>query len=169
MQVSLRKFIYAPIIAVALLGGCAATGPVFRPMEKVEPGNGLVYVYRVDTFAGGGRSTPLYVEDVHVFDLKAGGYSWLSLPAGKYKLRQELPWNLVTKSNELVLDVRSGETSFYAVSTATGSCLTGQPSCIGICWTLRNVNAQVGRSEVADKRFQENTGLTQLRDTLKGR
>ncbi len=164
MQASLLRAICAQVIVVALLGGCAATGPVFRPVEKVNQGDGLIYVYRADAFAGGGRSTPVYVDDVHVFDLRAGGYSWFSVPAGRYKLRQDLPWDLVTQSNELVLDVRPGETSFYSVSTEVGDCKIAS-KCIR--WILRNVNGHVGQSEIEDKRFQENAGLEQLRQKLK--
>jgi hypothetical protein len=146
-------------LAAALLSGCAARGPAYKPAEDLPPGNALVYVYRGSSFAFGARSASFYVDDVNVFDLRAGGYSWVSLPPGHYKLKQTWPIDMMAKSVEIQLDVRAGEASY--VSLQTGTC-----SYRMICWELRAQPPAVGQEAIADKKFQDNLGPEEVKAEL---
>lgn len=166
MKHSPRKFIAVATLVVLLLTGCAATGPAFQPVANVDPGSGLVYVYRAKTFALGARAAYFYINDVNVFDLNADGYSWVSLPAGTYKLKQKWAADIWAKPVEVNLDVRPGETRY--LSFETGVCASGYKE-ICLQWTLRSETAQVGQQAIVDKKFQENFGLTKMQEQLRAR
>lgn len=147
-------------VLVALLSGCAATGPVYKPVQDADPGNALVYVFRGAGFAMGGRTAYFYVNDVNVFDLDQGGYSWVSLPPGNYKLKQGWPIDVMAKPTELDLEARAGETLYF--SFQTGTCKAGFRE-ICVQWQFRGLPAGEGRSAIADKRFQPNFGAAKLK------
>lgn len=150
------------LLLAVFLSGCAATGPVYKPVEN-DPGKALVYVYRGTGFALGGRSAYFYVDGVNVFDLDQGGYSWVSLPPGPYKLKQSWPVDAFAKSTELDLDVRAGEIRYF--SFQTGICQGGSRE-ICIQWEFRDQPPEVGRAAIADKRFQQNSGAAKLKMQL---
>jgi hypothetical protein len=42
------------IIISILIAGCGASGPVFKPIDPLPAGKGVVYIYRESGFVGGG-------------------------------------------------------------------------------------------------------------------
>lgn len=106
----------------------------------------------------GGRSAYFYVNDINVFDLDRNGYSWVSVPAGTYKLTQKWPIDIMKGPIDITVDVKAGETRYFSFDT--GSC--GGP---GICieWTLRPVDNGRATLQIADKKFQSNFGLEKLK------
>lgn len=146
-------------VAIALLSGCAARGPIYKPAEGVPASNGLVYVYRASGFAFGGRSASFYVDGVNVFGIRAGGYSWASLPPGHYKLKQTWPVDMFAKSVEIDLDVRAGETSYVSLETSVCNFNT-------VCWELRQQPPAIGEAAIADKKFQDNLDADELKAQL---
>jgi hypothetical protein len=158
----MNRRLFWPIF-VALLSGCAATGPVYEPVENADSGNALVYVFRGAGFAMGGRTAYFYVNDINVFDLDQGGYSWVSLPPGRYKLKQSWPIDVMAKPTELDLEARAGETLYF--SFQTGMCKAGFRE-ICVQWQFRGLPADEGRSAIADKRFQPNFGAAKLKSML---
>lgn len=150
---------FVPLL-VALLSGCAASGPIFKPPEDADPGNALVYIYRGTGVAFGARSAYFYVNDVNVFDLNQGGYSWVSLPPGNYRLKQSWPADIFAKSIELDLEVHAGETRYF--SFETGTCQGGYRE-ICLQWRFQGQSPDTGRLAIADKRFQQNFGASKLR------
>ncbi len=155
----MRNFI---CVILLFLTGCVATGPLFKPAENVDQDSGVVYVYRLNNFAASGRGAYFYINDVNVFDLNADGYSWVSLPAGKYKLRQKWPVDMIAKALELDVEVKAG--GVYYFSFETGMCTVGYGTCIE--WRLRRQSENAGRAAIADKHFQENFGLPKVKSLL---
>ncbi len=152
------------LIAI-VLSGCAATGPVFTPVAPPDPDSAVVYIYRERTFAFGARAAYFYVNDVNVFDLNADGYSWLTLPAGRYKLRQTWALDIIPKPIEANVELKAGEIRYLSLST--GVCRGGyrlHEVCVER--ELRNQPPQVGRAAIADKHFQENFGMAKLKRQL---
>jgi hypothetical protein len=150
-------------VILLFLTGCVATGPLFKPAENVDQDSAVLYVYRLKTWAASVRGAYFYINDVNVFDLNTDGYSWVSLPAGKYKLKQKWSPDMSTKNLELDVEVKAG--GMYYFSFETGMCTAGYGStCIE--WRLRRQPESAGRAAIADKRFQENFGLSKLKSQL---
>lgn len=141
------------------LSGCAATGPIYRPADNVNPKNAVIYVYRGTGFAFGARSAYFYINNVNVFDLDQGGYSWVSLPPGRYKLKHSWPVDVVAKSSELDIQVEAGQNLYFALNT--GMCNNLSP---GVCvkWGVEERTPEIGKTEIADKKFQKNFGALKL-------
>ena len=157
------KSIYIKYIFFVCLGmivsACTAVGPAFKPVERVDAKTTLVYIYREESFALGGRSAYFYINDINVFDLAPGGYSWVTLPSGIYKIKQKWPLDVSWKSIEITLEVKPGETRFY--DFYTGACPVGsQPICIE--WTLRSIPSDSGKRAILNKKFQPNFGLEKM-------
>lgn len=97
-------------IAITLsLVGCTATGPTFKTVDSVPPGEATLYVYREGGLGFGARSAYFYVNDINVFDLDRLGYSWVALPPSRYKIRQSWPVDLMARSTQFEIDLKAGE------------------------------------------------------------
>ena len=87
----------------------------------------------------------------------------MSLPIGDYKLRQKWGFDMLAKSLELDLHIKSKEVRYY--SFETNVCNGGYKEiCLG--WRLREEHPDVGRTEIQNAKFQENFGATKLADKL---
>ncbi|MFZ6646151.1 DUF2846 domain-containing protein [Undibacterium sp. TJN25] len=153
-------------ICIFMLTGCAANGPAFSPVKSAEKNSGLLYFYRENQFRAGGRTAYFYVNDVNVFDLDRNGYSWITLPAGTYRLKQKWPVDITTKAIEGDIEVRAGETQYF--SFRVGSCRNPDHWESGRCfgWELRKEQEATGMTDIEDKKFQENFGLAILKQKL---
>ncbi|MBV8656824.1 MAG: DUF2846 domain-containing protein [Burkholderiales bacterium] len=162
-----RALIAAFTMAVAgcaLVDGTFATGPTFKPTENISPNEAVVYIYRDASWAIRSRAARFYINDVHLFSLDQLGYSWVSLPAGHYTLRQGWPIDMMAKSIQLELDVKPGQVRYF--SFRTGVCPKQEPHSLCMDYRLQEQPASIAQPEIADKRFQENFGLADLRQTL---
>ena len=150
-------------ITTTLLVGCAATGPTFSPAPVVDPDATNVYIYRRTALALGGRAVYVFINDVNVFDLNSGGYSWVSLPAGDYKLTQKWGFDMLAKP--LVLDIQVKPKQVRYFSFETNLCNGGYKEiCLG--WRLREESPEVGSAEIQKAKFQENFGAAKLSEKL---
>lgn len=165
---------FLPLMALvlAVLAGCAGQGPKFHPpgpvFEQVanrDPNRALIYIYRPVTFALGGRAAYFYINDVNVFDINIGGYSWVELPPGTYKLNQKWAFDVIAKSIEMNIAVKAGEVRY--MSFQTGGCGSGGGQ-ICISYTLQEQPELIAGPAIADKHFQDNFGLSKLNAVLGG-
>lgn len=159
-----RTSLLLGIISV-LLAGCAAKGPAFVPVQISDPDTATVYIYRRNNSVLRARAAYFYVNDVNVFDLRAAGYSWIALPAGKYTLRQA--WGadmLLAKPIVAHLEVRPGQTRYY--SFQTGLCEGGYAH-VCLEWEIREETSDVGSREIQKMKFQNNFGAAKLAQQLR--
>jgi len=150
------------ILALTVLAGCAATGPTFKEVENTDPGSAIVYVYRDNSLVLGVRPAYFYVNKVNVFDLQRSGYSWVSLPPGRYTLHQQWPIDLLKGPLQLDIDVRAGDVRYFSFQTRLDGCPSGYPQTCAL-YELREQPSAVGRAVIADKHFEENFGLEKLK------
>ena len=94
--INLRWF----LIFVIVLSGCVATAPKYITTPKATGEEATVYVYRPRKFAMLQRTPTVEVEDVAAFGLPSGGYTVLSLPAGRHRfLIDWLFWSSINDVN----------------------------------------------------------------------
>lgn len=164
MQNAIRFLALA--ISALVLSACAVapTGAEFSPATRSDPNSALVYVYREPGLVYGGRPAYFYINGTNVFDLSPGGYSWVALPPGQYKIKQAWPADLMKKSMEADLAVSAGETRF--LSFATGVCDKYVYNGICINWTLIEQPQQSALASLRTKRLQDNFGAAKLKEAL---
>lgn len=148
------------LLATIVLSGCAATGPAFTPAPVSNAKKALVYIYRVDSFALGGRDAYFYVDDQNVADLSRNGYTWFHAPAGKHELKQKWPVDVsLYKKLETSVNWESGHSYYYRFVTFSGE--SSYPT-IKIHWHLSEVPAGVAMNEMQTSKLQEAFGASKL-------
>lgn len=152
---SKSSFLILLIVALALAGCAAATGPLFQQASSPEPGKALIYIYRPNSFVLSARTAYLHVNAKKVADLSTEGYTKILLEPGTYKLRQTWPFDLVGfRDLELPLVVEASKTYYYRFQSFAG----GRAECPsgGFCyaWSLRQVTAADAMPEISQCRFQ---------------
>ena len=109
----------AAIAAVAVLSGCAATGPKFTQQESTMPKlaaeQGRVYFYRVDSFAGGAVRPVIKMDGATVGDSVPGGYFFVDAAAGSHQAETSTE---ATNKVSFVLD--KGETKYVRTKVQMG-------------------------------------------------
>jgi hypothetical protein len=140
------------ILTMALLSGCAAIGPQYAAAPPPAQDQALVYIYRVNTMALGGRGADFYVDDVHVVDLRRNGYTWFHVKAGPHGLVQTWAADLAWKTEKIAqaVDWDAGKTYFYRFDV-TGEIAYGA---MKWNWTLSEVPARQALLEMSDKKLQ---------------
>lgn len=124
------------LCALALLAGCATTGPEFEPASAVPPDRALVYVYREAGFVGGGVSYMVRANDVEIATLPAGGYFVYHASPG------EIEFSAKTEARTSVtIDAEAGKT-YYIKGTVGVGVFVGHPH-------LVVVPNDVGAKEIA--------------------
>lgn len=159
----MKRIILLLLSVTALLAGCAASGPAFSPAHVSDPEAATVYIYRKPALALTARAAYFYVNDVNVFDLNSGGYSWVALPAGTFTLRQEWSFDMLAKPLVLTFETNPKQSRYF--SFETNVCGAGYKEiCLG--WRLREERAEVGRTEIQAMKYQENFGASKLAQKL---
>lgn len=142
------------------LAGCAATGPVYQPAPQPGADQALVYIYRPNNFALGGRDAYFYVDGINVADLSRDGYTWFHVPAGPHTLMQKWPVDVSTFGKlEKSVNWQPGQTYHYQFVTDVGS---GGVSGVVVKWTFSEVSAETARQEMVDKKLQPAFGAAKL-------
>lgn len=125
------------LCTLALLAGCATTGPQFEPASGVPPDRALVYVYREAGFVGGGLSYMVRANDAEVSTLPAGGYFVYHAAPG------EIEFSAKTEARTSVtIDAEAGGT-YYIKGTVGVGVFVGHPH-------LVVVPNDVGAKEIAE-------------------
>jgi hypothetical protein len=140
------------MLVIALLSGCAAIGPDYSPAPPPAADQALVYIYRIDNMALGGRDAYFYVDGVNVADLSRNGYTWFHVKAGTHGLKQAWPFDMSRRMQPLIgaFDWKPGRTYFYRFEADGDFYLFVNH----FRWTLLEVPAQQAQLEIADKKLQ---------------
>lgn len=62
------------ILTSALIAGCSASGPAFKPVDPIPTGKGVVYIYRAPGFVGSGVYGTVTANKTPITKIKNGGY-----------------------------------------------------------------------------------------------
>jgi hypothetical protein len=118
MQTQLLR-VSATSLAAIILTGCAAMGPKFTQAPAPNTDSALVYIYRNNSLAWGGRDAYFYVDDINIADLSRNGYTFFKVKPGVHKLKQKWPIDLTLglKKLELSAQWEAGKTYYYEFST----------------------------------------------------
>jgi Protein of unknown function (DUF2846) len=152
------------MFAALLLSACAASGPDFStaPAPIPESKQSLVYIYRPDTFALGGRDAYFYVDGINISDLSRNGYTWFAAPAGKHVLTQKWPIDIsITDKLDLPVNWEPGKTYYYRFTTTA---TTGYPG-LTIHWQFGRVTQEVALEEIQTTKLQPAFGSSKLLPT----
>lgn len=124
MIVFQRLFI---LCAVAILTGCAASGPTFQEQTATEADDGTVYFYRVYSSLGAAGTPYLYINGKYKGKLKPGGYLYFHLPEGSYEVTlgsidgPDSNWNWAPEPYVFDLQVEAGQSQFYKMLMLFGN------------------------------------------------
>jgi Protein of unknown function (DUF2846) len=58
----------------AVIVGCSASGPAFKPIDPLPDGKGAVYIYRESSFVGGGVYGTVTADKIPITKIHNGGY-----------------------------------------------------------------------------------------------
>ena len=61
-----RLFSFFLVLLIALVSGCAASGPIFKPAPKGKSSDAVLYIYRPDQFFGGALPFSFFVDSRHL-------------------------------------------------------------------------------------------------------
>ncbi|MDD5321203.1 MAG: hypothetical protein PHD43_11440 [Methylococcales bacterium] len=62
------------ILASALIVGCSASGPAFKPVDPIPAGKGVVYIYRQPGGMGSGAYGTVTANKTPITKILTGGY-----------------------------------------------------------------------------------------------
>lgn len=95
-------------------------GPLFEPMDTLDPRNAMVYVYRPSTSWEDQelQAPSFFVDGQKVFGLKSGSYTWLELHAGTFNFYAKRPLSIlfIKKVFELPIDIQGGRNYYLRYS-----------------------------------------------------
>jgi hypothetical protein len=118
------------IILIVLLGclssfvGCTSLGPIYKKVDTIPEGKGLVYLYRPGAFFGGGISYDVKVGDNVITTLYPGGYYPYFSNPGEIEF-----WGKTEARTAVTLDVKPGQI-YYVKGTVGIGILVGRPHLI---------------------------------------
>lgn len=95
-------------------------GPLFEPMDTLDPRNAMIYVYRPSTSWEDQelQAPSFFVDGKKVFGLKSGSYTWLELHPGVFNFYAKRPLSIlfIKKVFEVPLDVQGGKNYYLRYS-----------------------------------------------------
>ncbi|MFZ5722430.1 MAG: DUF2846 domain-containing protein [Pseudomonadota bacterium] len=95
-------------------------GPLFEPMDTLDPRNAMIYVYRPSTSWEDQelQAPTFFVDGSKVFGLKSGSYTWLELHAGTFQFYAKRPLTIffIKKVFELEMTVEGGRNYYLRYS-----------------------------------------------------
>jgi hypothetical protein len=140
---SMRHLVMALAVAVvALLAGCGASGPAFKPIDPPANGQGVVYIYRQSSGLGAGVHGTLRANGKAVTDVKNGGYFPYVGPPGEVKFEVH-----TEASNDATVNVEGGIEKFLKVTVGMGF-FVGHLH-------LTEVSPEIGKKEIAECKLLE--------------
>ena len=146
IQLMRKTVVISCLLGLALITGCAATGPTYTAMETIPEGKALVYIYRPQKFMGGGVYFDVHAGNRHahqeIVTLKNGGYFPYITDPGEMEL-----WAKTESTSSVTLDLNAGDTSYVRGSVGVGAFI-GRPK-------LTIVDNAVGAAEVRECKLLE--------------
>lgn len=95
-------------------------GPLFEPIDTLDPRHAMVYVYRPSTSWEDQelQAPSFFVNGKKVFGLKSGSYTWMEIHAGEYQFYAKRPLSIlfIKKIFELDMKVAGGKTYYLRYS-----------------------------------------------------
>lgn len=95
-------------------------GPLFEPMDTLDPRNAMIYVYRPSTSWEDQelQAPSFFVDGTKVFGVKSGSYTWLELHAGTFKFYAKRPLSIlfIKKIFELEMPIEGGRNYYLRYS-----------------------------------------------------
>lgn len=95
-------------------------GPLFEPMDTIDPRNAMIYVYRPSTSWEDQelQAPSFFVNGTKVFGLKSGSYTWLELHGGPFTLIAKRPLSILFIKKIFTLDmtVNGGQVYYFRYS-----------------------------------------------------
>jgi len=98
------------IIITTLATGCTtfAKGHAFRSASSPDQNSSLLYIYRTESTPFMRQPTVL-INGEELLDLPNGGYTYLYLRPGEYRIEFDWAWDVSYNDREIELDARPGE------------------------------------------------------------
>ncbi|HYA19833.1 MAG TPA: hypothetical protein VEG25_04205 [Burkholderiales bacterium] len=124
-----------------LMPGCATLGPSYQKVDKIPDGMGLVYIYRQNSFIGGGVYYDVKTGTTVITTLHSGGYYPYFAKPGELEL-----WAKTEARTSVTLDVKAGET-YYVKGTVGVGFVVGHPH-------LTIVSKDVGEAEIVECKLE---------------
>lgn len=95
-------------------------GPLFEPMDTLDPRNAMIYIYRPSSSWEDQelQAPTFFVDGKKMFGLKSGSYSWMELHAGEFKLYAKRPLSIlfIKKVFELPMKIEGGRNYYFRYS-----------------------------------------------------
>lgn len=95
-------------------------GPLFEPMDTLDPRNAMIYVYRPSTSWEDQelQAPSFFIDGSKVFGLKSGSYTWVEVHAGTFKFYAKRPLSIlfIKKIFELDMKVDGGRNYYFRYS-----------------------------------------------------
>lgn len=94
----------------------APQGPLFEPMDTLDPRNAMIYVYRPSTrWEDQELQAPsFFIDGRRVFGLKSGSYTWLEVHGGEFRLIAKRPLSILYLKKIFELDMKiAGGRNYY--------------------------------------------------------
>lgn len=129
--------IFRLILIYALIVGCSASGPVFKPIEPLPDGKGVVYIYRESSFVGAGVYGTVTADKTPITKIYNGGYfPYISTPgAVHFEVSTEA-------TNEADVTVDAGKEKYLKTTVGMGL-LVGHLK-------FSEVSPEIGRKEISE-------------------
>ena len=130
------------IFAVAVIAGCSASGPAFKPVDPIPAGQGVVYIYREPGIVGSGVYGTVTANKTPITKIKTGGYfPYLSNPGPVH-------FEVSTEAtNEADVTVESGKEKFLKTTIGMGF-FVGHLK-------FSEVSPEIGKKEISECKLLE--------------
>ncbi len=95
-------------------------GPLFEPMDTLDPRNAMIYLYRPSTSWEDQelQAPSFFIDGSKLFGLKSGSYTWLEVHAGTFNFHAKRPLSIlfIKKIFDLELKVEGGRNYYLRYS-----------------------------------------------------
>lgn len=91
-------------------------GPLFEPMDTLDPRNAMIYVYRPSTSWEDQelQAPTFFINGAKVFGLKSGSYTWVELHAGTFDFYAKRPLSILFIKKIFQLEMKlEGGSNYY--------------------------------------------------------
>jgi hypothetical protein len=129
--------IFGLILISTLIVGCGASGPIFKPVEPLPVGKGVVYIYRESGLVGGAVYGTVTANKIPITKIRNGGYfPYLSNPgAVHFEVSTEA-------TNEADVLIEAGKEKYLKTTVGMGL-FVGHLK-------FSEVSPEIGRKEISE-------------------